>query len=147
MNRRQQTAAQALLCANEYAATQLPDFTHQPPTKVDLKVAAARERLTRAITELGGRQAIQAGGTYAEATRCQSILRGDVLDELKDVNTAAAAIAGETSKPALMNRFRMPHGSGTAALIASTRAMAAAIRELDLSIKYRLGRSTGEEEE
>jgi hypothetical protein len=31
-------AAQALLRANEFAASRLPDFTHQPPAKVDLKV-------------------------------------------------------------------------------------------------------------
>jgi hypothetical protein len=136
MNRRQQTAAQALLRANEFAASRLPDFTHQPPTKVDLKVADARERLTRAITELGGKQAIQAGGVYAEETQRQSILRGDVLEELQDVNTTAAAIAEETANPALMNRFRMPYGSGAGALIATTRAMAAAIRELGLNDEF-----------
>lgn len=83
MNRRQQTEAQALLRSNEYAATRVSDFTHQPHTKVDLKFASARERLTKVIATLGGKQAIQTGGSYGEETEHQRILRSELEEELK----------------------------------------------------------------
>ena len=136
MNRRQQSEAQALLRSNEYAATRLPDFTHQPPTKVDLKFGSAQTRLIAAIADLGGKQAIQAGGAFGEETAQQGILREELMDELKDINTTAAAIAEETANPALMARFRMPHGATATELAASTRAMATAIRELALNDEF-----------
>jgi hypothetical protein len=98
--------------------------------------AQARDRLTRAITDLGGKQAIQAGGTFGEETTRQAVLRGELEEELRDVNTTAAAIAEETANPALMDRFRLPYGASDRDLVASTRAMAAAIRELDLNDEF-----------
>ena len=136
MNRRQQHVAQAFLRANEFAATRLPDFTHQPPTKVDLKFASARGRLTQATDDLGGRLAIQSGGSFSEETTLQAVLRDELEDELRDVNITAAAIAEETANPALMDRFRMPHGASDRSLVAATRAMAAAIRELSLNDEF-----------
>jgi hypothetical protein len=136
MNKRQRPEAQALVRASDFISTRLPDFTHQPLTKVDLKFASARDRLTAAITDLGGKQAIQAGGAFAEETERQAILRDELEEELRDINLTAAAIAEETGNPAMMERFRMPHGQSDANLAASTRAIAAAIRELSLNDEF-----------
>jgi hypothetical protein len=136
MTRRQQTEAQALLRSSEFAATRLADFTHQPPTKVDAKYLSARTRLTTAITDLGGKQAIQAAGAFGEETENQRVLRNELEDELRDINLTAAAIAEETSNAALMERFRMPHGQSDNGLAASARAIAIAIRELELNDEF-----------
>jgi hypothetical protein len=136
MNRRQLNKAQAFLRAEEYTATLLADFTHAPPTKVDVKFASARTRLASAIADLGGKQAIQASGEYAEETEKQRALREDLEEELEDVNASAASIAAETGNPALMERFRMPVGNSDARLIAKARAFAKAIRELALNDEF-----------
>lgn len=136
MKRRQQHEAQALLRANEYAATRQPDFAHQPPTKVDAKFTQTCQRLGTVITDLGGKQAIQAGGAYGEETEHQRVLRQDLEEELRDVNATAAAISEETANPAMMDRFRMPYGSSDRNLAASARAMAAAIRDLALNDEF-----------
>ena len=136
MNHRQQSEAQSLLRSSEFATTRLADFTHQPATSVDLKCASARTRLTAAITDLGGKQAIQAGGAFGQQTEDQGILRDELEEELRDINLTAASIAEETANPALMERFRMPHGQSDNDLAASTRAIAAAIRELALNDEF-----------
>lgn len=136
MTHRQQLVAQALLRSNEYAATRLTDFTHAPATKVDLKFASARDRLSAVITTLGGKQAIQAGGAYNEETANQEVLRNELEEELRDINTTAGSISEETANPALMDRFRVPHGVSDSDLAASARAMAAAIRELGLNDEF-----------
>ena len=136
MNRRQQNKAQAFLRSDEFAGTRLADFTHQPPEKVDLKFASARARLAAAITTLGGKQAIQAGGTFGEETEKQRALREELEDELEDINASADSIASETGNPSLMERFRMPDGNGDSRLIAKARAFATAIRELSLNDEF-----------
>lgn len=136
MNRRQQNKAQAFLRSSEFADTRLADFTHQPPTKVDLKFASACSRLNASITTLGGKQAIQAGGSYGEETENQRALREELEDELEDINASADSIASETGNPALMERFRMPDGNGDTRLIAKARAFAIAIRELSLNDEF-----------
>lgn len=133
MNRRQQNEAQMLLHVEEFATKRLPDFTHEPPTKVDLKFASARTRIVDAITALGGKQAIQAGGDLAEETEKQRVARENLIEELQDVNAAMQAIAEETENSSLMERFRMPHSYGDSTLAAKARAFAAAIRELSLN--------------
>ena len=95
-----------------------------------------RLRLTTAITDLGGKQAIQAGGAFGQQTEVQGILRDELEEELRDINLTAASIAEETANPALMERFRMPHGQSDNDLAASTRAIAAAIRELALNDEF-----------
>lgn len=136
MNRRQQNKAQAFLRANEFAQTLLVDFTHQPPTPVDEKFASARIRLDAAITALGGKQSIQAGGSYAEETEKQRQLRIELEDELADVNATAQAISKETANPAILERFRLSGSNGLARLIAKARAFATAIRELSLNDEF-----------
>lgn len=136
MNKRQRPVAQAIVRASDFATSRLPDFTHQPPTKVDLKYTSARERLTTVIGTLGGKQAIQSGGIYNEETASQRILRDELEEELRDINSTAASIAEETHNPAMMERFRMPHGESDNSLAASTSAIAAAIRELGLNDEF-----------
>lgn len=136
MNKRQRPVAQALVRANDFAGTLLPDFTHQPPTKVDLKFASARERITASIDLLGGKQAIQAGGAYHEESDHQGVLRHDLEEELRDINSTATSIAEETENPSMMARFRMPHAESDSDLAASARAIAAAIRELSLNDEF-----------
>lgn len=136
MNKRQRPVAQALVRANDFADTLLPDFTHQPLTKVDQKFTSARQRLTAATDLLGGKQAIQAGGVYNEETENQSVLRDELEEELRDINSTAGSIAEETHNSSLMARFRMPHGQSDSDLAASARAIAAAIRELELNDEF-----------
>ncbi len=136
MNRRQQNKAQAFLRAEEYTETLLADFTHQPPTKVDVKFTSARTRLATAIETLGGKQAIQAGGDYGEQTEKQRALREDIEDELEDINATADAIAAETANPSIMERFRLQSSRSDVRLIAKARAFAKAIRELSLNDEF-----------
>ncbi|MGL4401549.1 MAG: hypothetical protein ACRCXD_16930 [Luteolibacter sp.] len=136
MNRRQQNKAQAFLRSSEFAETRLVDFTHQPPTKVDVKFVSAQARLAATITTLGGKQAIQAGGSFAEETEKQRALREDLEDELEDINASADSIASETGNPSIMERFRMPDGNGDTRLIAKARAFATAICELSLNDEF-----------
>lgn len=136
MNKRQRPEAQAIIRASDFAATRQPDFSHLPPTKVDLKFISTQTRLTTAIADFGGSQALQAGGAFAEETEAQAILRDELEEELRDINLTAAAIAEETSNPAMMERFRMPHAQNDSNLAASARAIAAAIRELALNDEF-----------
>lgn len=136
MDRRQINQAQSFIRADEFTETLLADFTHQPPTPVDLKFATAQARLATAIADLGGKQAIQAGGDFSEETAKQRQLRADLKEELSDINTTADAIAAETANPALMERFRMPDSNGDVPLVATARAFAKAIRELSLNDEF-----------
>jgi hypothetical protein len=136
MNKRQRPVAESLVRASDFAATRLSDFTHQPPTKVDLKFISARDRVAAAIALLGGKLAIQAGGAYHEETDNQGILRDELEEELRDINSTAASIAEETANPAMMARFRMPHGQSDSDLAVSARAFAVAIRELELNDEF-----------
>ncbi|MFN0078451.1 MAG: hypothetical protein ACKVY0_18495 [Prosthecobacter sp.] len=137
MTTRQNATAQSLVRADEFVDTRTAaDFTHTPPTKVDAKAAAAQTALKQAITDLGGKQAIQSGGGYAGSTQSQREVRAELLDELRDVVRTADAIAEETDNEALMDRFRMPGGSGDEELKARARGMAAAIRALALNDEF-----------
>lgn len=133
MNRIQKNQAQSFLRVTDYTETLLADFTHQPPTPVDAKFASARTRLATAIKDLGGKQAIQAGGDYAEETEKQRQLIDELHDELGDVREAAEAIAKEIADSSLIKRFRMPRSNGLTAITAKARAFAKAIRELSLN--------------
>jgi|GEM_PF-2559061 len=133
MNARQNAVAQALVRAEEFATSRKADFTHTPLTKVDEKFAKTHTRLQQAITALGGKAAIQAGGGYGESTEEQRSARQKLEDALSEVNDAADAIADETDNEAVMDRFRMPDGRGDEELKSRARGMAAAIRELGLN--------------
>lgn len=114
----------------------MADFTHTPPTKVDVKFSAARQRLQKAIADLGGKGVIQEGGAFGEATEMQRTLRQDLEEELRNFNRTASAIAEETRNPGLMDRFRMPQGSGDSELRIKALAMAKAIRDLNLADEF-----------
>ncbi len=136
MNTRQNAAAQAFVRSAEFVTSRLADFTHTPPTKVDLKFASTQVRLQGAVTALGGKAAIQAGGGYGESTEEQRSARQQLEELLSEVNDAADAIADETDNEALMDRFRMPDGRGDEELKSRARGMAAAIRELSLNDEF-----------
>lgn len=137
MNTRQNAIAQSFVRADEFAdGRKAADFTHAPPTKVDEKFDSATVRLKKAIADLGGKQAIQSGGGFGESTQSLRDLRVDLLDELRDVVRTADAIAEETEHDAMMDRFRMPEGSGDEALKARALGMATAIRELSLNDEF-----------
>ncbi len=136
MTKKQQQEALSFLHASEFTTTLLADFTHQPPNKVDLKFTSAREKLANCVTDLGGKAATQAGGAFGEETEKQGMLRSDLEEEISDINATASSIAEETENPAMMERFRIPHGVSDPKLAASARAMAAAIRELSLNGEF-----------
>jgi hypothetical protein len=136
MKKRQQNEAIALLHASEFATDHLADFNHEPLTKVDVKYASARTRLTAAVTALGGKHAIQTGGAFSGETERQHMLREDLHDELEDVRATADSISSETANPALMERFRMPDGKADSRLAAKARAFATAIREFSLNDEF-----------
>lgn len=137
MNTRQNAIAQSLVRADEFLDQRKPaDFTHVPPTKVDEKVAFAHGRLKSAITELGGKQAIQSGGGFGESTQSQRTLRADLIEEVRDVVRTAEAISEETGNEAMMDRFRMPGGRGDEELKGRGRGMVEAIRELSLQDEF-----------
>ena len=125
-----------LLRADEWAEGRAADFTHNPSTPVDLKYAATMTRLDTAISDLGGASAIQQGGDFGEETEQQRMLRSDLEDTLRDVNRTAAAIAEETANPSIMDRFRMPSGSGDMMLRTKLTAFADAIVELNLAAAF-----------
>lgn len=136
MNKRQTAQANAILGAKEFSATLLDDFTHTPPTKVDVKFASARALLTTSVADLGGKQSIQSGGAYGEESARQKDLREALDDLIGDINETASAIADETADPALMSRFRMPVGNGDTGLAATGLGMVKAIREFALNDEF-----------
>jgi hypothetical protein len=136
MNSRQSALAQALVRAQDYALTRKSDFTLDPPTKVGAKFASALTRLGSAISDLGGKQAIQSGGGFGESTATQRELRAELVEELRDVVRTADAISEEQDNPALMDRFRMPSGSGDIELKSVALGMAQAIRDLSLNDEF-----------
>ena len=136
MNAKQTKEAQMLVQVDEFNDRRLPDFTHNPPTAVDLKFAATRGRLKLAVRELGGKAAIQASRIFNQQTEEKRTLRQDLEDEMRNYNATARSIAEETKNSGLMDRFRMPQGSGDGELKAKARAFAAAIRELSLNDEF-----------
>jgi hypothetical protein len=136
MTSRQQQIAQALLRASDFNASHATDFNHNPPTKVDQKFSAARQRIDAAITQLGGKQAIQSGGAFEEKTESQREHRRHLRDELRRTIRGANSIAAETKSDALLDRFRMPDGRADGDLVASARAFARSIRELSLNDEF-----------
>lgn len=136
VNAKQTKEAQMLVQVDDFNDRRLADFTHNPPTAVDLKWAATRARLKLAIRELGGKAAIQASGTFSQQTEEKNTLRQDLEDEMRNYNLTAASIAEEKKNPGLMDRFRMPQGNGDGELKTKARAFAAAIRELSLNDEF-----------
>lgn len=132
MNAKQTEEAKRALRMLGFAKDRVPDFTHTPPNAVDNKHAATITKLEAVIAALGGQQAIQNAGEFNEQTEAQRGDRGTVEATLRKINTTVAAIAEETKRPALMDRFRLPHGDGDTELAAKLRSFGAALEELDL---------------
>jgi hypothetical protein len=136
MNSRQSAIAQSLVRAQDFALTRKPDFTSDPPNKVGIKFTSACSRLDSAITDLGGKQAIQSGGGFGESTAEQRELRADLMDELRDIVRTADAISEEQNNPAMMDRFRMPSGTSDTDIKSTALGMVQAIRDLSLNDEF-----------
>ncbi len=105
--RRQQRLAQALVRASDFAGTLVTDFTHNPPPKVDLKFTTTLGKLEGAITQLGGKQAIQSGGAYAQQSEAQARLRKELLELLHHTSDGAQSIATDQGNPAAGDKSPM----------------------------------------
>jgi hypothetical protein len=111
-------------------------FTHTPMTPVDNKHAAALTKLNQAITDLGGKAAIQEGGGFEEKTEEKKTSRHEMEEWARRTNLTAASISEEQEKPEIMDSFRMPHGSGDELLKSRVKGMAKAIGDLGLDSEF-----------
>jgi hypothetical protein len=136
MKRIDQEHAKTLLTAAEYAATLKQDFTHEPPTKVDLKYAATMTRLDGVLAHIAEEAAAQASGTYQQHTRRRRLSQSDLMNEFRDIKATVNSIAAETGNSSIRARFRIPKDPSAVKVIATARAMAAAIRELGLNEEF-----------
>jgi hypothetical protein len=132
MNAKQTKEAKRAVTMLAFAEDRVTDFTHTPPKPVDTKHAATITKLQGAINDLGGKQAIQESDEFGEATGEQQGDRGDVEAMLRKINATMASVAEDQKQPALMDRFRMPHGNGDSELAAKLTGFADAIDELEL---------------
>jgi len=132
MNAKQTEEGERALRMLVFAEGRAADFTHTPATPVDTKHATTITRLAGVIEDLGGKEAIQQAGEFGEETEQQRGDRGTVEAMLRKINTTVAAIAEETKRPALMDRFRVPHGDGDTELAAKLRSFGTALEELNL---------------
>jgi hypothetical protein len=136
MNDRQVKVAQMGVKMQAFTETKTGVFTHNQATPVDTKFAQTKTKLDGAITALGGKQTIQEGGGFEEETTAKAVSRHDMEELVRDTNRTAAAIAEDQQKPEIMDRFRMPHGSGDTELKAKAPSMATAIGELNLAAEF-----------
>ncbi len=132
MNSKQIKEAKRGVAMVTFAEGRVADFTHTPPKPVDAKHAATIEKANVAIAGLGGKQAIQMAGEHGQVTENLRGDRGDVGAMLRKINGTVAAVAEDTQQPGLMDRFRMPHGSGDTELAAKLDGFAIALEELGL---------------
>lgn len=95
-----------------------------PPTKAVAKYVYALLRLEGSIKYLVSKKAIQSGGGFWESTAMQLKLHDEPVQELRDIERTADAISEEQDNPALMDRFRMPSGSGDTELKSLALGMA-----------------------
>ena len=136
MSAKQTKEAQRLVRVDEFNDQRAGDFTHSPLTPVDRKFAEAAVLLQQAIKHLGGKAAIQAGGAFNQQTEEKRTLRQEIEDELRGYNRTAGAVAEARGNPGLLDRFRMPQGSGDGELKTKARAFAVAVRELSLNDEF-----------
>ena len=132
MNSKQIKEAKRAVKMLAFAKERVADFTHAPAQPVDAKHAGTIVKLDGAITKLGGKEAIQGADEFGQKSDEQQADRGDVQSMLRRINATVASIAEETKQPALMNRFRMPHGDGDTELKTKLNGFADAIDELGL---------------
>ena len=129
--------AQMGVNAQEFAAARVAtNFTHMPLTAVDTKHADALAKLDTAVTNLGGKEAIQEGRGFNLKTTVKEGIRVVLDGQLKQANRTAAAIAEELGRPEIMDEFRMPHGHGEEQVKARALGMAAAIGDLGIDSDF-----------
>lgn len=132
MNSKQIREAKRGVAMAAFAESRAADFTHTPPLPVDAKQAATLVKANRAISGLGGKQAIQLAGEFSQKTSDKVVDREAVEAMLKKINGTVAAIAEETTNPGLMDRFRMPHGNSDMETAAKLDSFAEALGKLGL---------------
>lgn len=112
------------------------DFTHTPMTVVDNKAAGASTQIKQAISDLGGKAAIQAANAYGQETDVKNVLVQTVEDEMRLYNKTAASISDERQDPTIMDRFRLPHGNSATQVKAKANSFGDAITELGLEAEF-----------
>lgn len=105
------------------------DWTPVPPaapTPAQANTSALYAQLDGVLSELtqAGAETEAAAAGFHSGTSSKQLLRAGLLAELKSVNETAGTIAEKTQNPALMAKFRMPHGNGDKELADKARAMA-----------------------
>lgn len=137
MNDGETAVANMFIAMDEFTDERIAeDFSNLPPKPVDLKIKAASLKLKAAITDLGGKAAIQAGNEFEQETEQKTVLVEELEDEMRLYNKTAASIAAETKNPGLMDRFRLPHGSSVTQVKAKGTSFATAIRDLGLNAEF-----------
>jgi len=132
MTAKQINEAKRAVRMQTFVESKKADFQHTPPHPGDQKYADTAATLDQAIADLGGKQAIQSADEYGQKTTEQVADRGDCESMLRKINTAVAGFAEETKNPALMDRFRMPHGDGDTELAGKLRSFGKGITDLNL---------------
>lgn len=136
MNDRQRNQVQRLLRVKGFCDEYAPLFTNTPPKPGDVKFAAGRTAIGTLLTQIQGRQAVQASGSFGQASGRQEVERLELVELMRAVIRTAGAIADERDDPALIDRFRMPRGTNDVELVARANAFADAIVELNLAAAF-----------
>lgn len=136
MNDRQRNQTGRLINVKKFCADHTPAFTNTPPKGRDAKFATAKTQISTLLQQITAQQTTQVSGSYGQATMNQAVERQELVELLRTVNRTAAAIALDRNEPGLMDRFRMPPLSSDAVLVASGRAFATAITELNLAADF-----------
>lgn len=136
MNDRQRNQTGRLINVKKFCADHVAAFTNTPPKGGDAKFTAAQGQISTLLQQITAQQTTQASGSYGQATMNQAVERQELVELLRTVNRTAAAIALDRNEPGLMDRFRMPPLSSDALLVASGRAFATAITELNLAAEF-----------
>lgn len=111
MNDRQKAEVQRLIRVQGFCVAEQARFTNTPAKPGDAKFTELRTSLATLIPQITGKQAVQAGGGFNQATAEQAVERQGLLELLRTVNRTVAAISETRAEPGLMDRFRLPHGN------------------------------------
>lgn len=141
MNAREQARFDAVKRAGEFGKKNASDYTTpRPPalavTPGQIKAKQLFDELntpdTGLIAQIGSNAESQASGsgTFHSGTTSKAVLRDALFLELKGLNRTAAAIAKVRKNPAIMDKFRMPHGASDTVLPAKAAAMGQAATAL-----------------
>jgi hypothetical protein len=119
----------ALKRTKVFGGENVTDWTPVPPAPASTAQANTiklygqlDDVLTQLTTQGADKEA--AASEFHSGTGTKSLLRTGLLAELKGLNKTAGTIAETTKNPALMDKFRMPHGVSDTVLASKARAFA-----------------------